>query len=209
MAECVRQRRKKHYLIPREKEEERIHLMSQTLPRIPEILCSTCERHVPVSYARATDLRASRPEYHQLPQSQLLKAYQQDQIGQFHRMMNYERLVDWTRTRPQAIVGIARRRGNHPLQRYLNEVFPTMGSWHACWAIFDTSCEALKGLQHVPQITNLSVCTAVAIQPTSVSFTLTCALPSWTQHLMADLRALPVGSKISRECFLTLLQPHR
>src|SRR5712691_11384138 len=139
--------------------------MFLTHSRSPEILCSTCEkRHIPVGYTGATDLRAFRPEYHQLPQGQMLKAYQQDQIGQFHRMMNYERLLDWARTSPRAIVGIARRRGNHPLQRYLNEVFPPMGAWHARWEIFDTSCEALKGLQHVPQITSLSVCTAVSVQ---------------------------------------------
>ncbi len=176
-------------------------------------ICSRCGSHLqPVPYARATELRVYRPEYHLLlSQELMLKAYQQEQLALFHRLLDYDRVCDWAKTTRRAIVGVANCKEGHPLKHYLDDIFPShdipdQGSWHARWRIFPTACEALKGYPHLPHHERLSFFTNMAIQSASVTFTMYAPLPSWTQRLMTHLRALPFDCKITREYFLTLLR---
>jgi hypothetical protein len=172
--------------------------------------CPRCGPHlVPLAYARATDLRVSQPEYHQLNHDLMLEAYRRDALKVFERVMDYDRVCAWARTTSRAIVGRGQRPEDHPLRRYLNEMFPAYQGWHARWAVFSSACQALRGFPHVPHHSNVSLLVNVIVQPTDVTFTLYTPLPAWTQRVMAQLDAIPFGSPITREYFLTLLRSMR
>jgi hypothetical protein len=95
------------------------------------------------------------------------------------------------------------------LRHYLNEMFPAHQGWHARWAVFSSACEALRGFPHLPHQSNVSLFVNVVVQLTDVTFSLYTPLPSWTQRVMAQLDAIPFGSPIPREYFLTLLRSTR
>ncbi len=184
-----------------------ISQLSQPSTKSP---CPQCGPYlVPRAYARATDLRLSQPEYHQLNQDLMLAAYRQDALMVFERVMDYDRVCAWARTAPRRLVGRGQRREDHPFRHYLNEMFPAHEGWHARWAVFSSACEALRGFPHLPHQGNVSLFVNVVVQPTDVTFSLYTPLPAWTQRVIAQLDAIPFEGTITREYFLTLLRSTR
>lgn len=169
--------------------------------------CPTCGLfRSQLSYMRASDLRMFLPEYHTLSETRLLKAYQQEQIAEYGRVMTYDRVVDWARTTRHTTVGVVGRNDAHPFRRYLNEVYPDFQSWHARWTFYPSACDALKDFQQVSHSTGLFLFRNIAIQESQVSFTMYCPLPTWAQRMVAHLQSLPFNTPISREHLLTTLR---
>jgi hypothetical protein len=169
-------------------------------------VCSTCGKtRSPIAYARAKEVHAYIPAYHHLGTEQMMRAYQQDQLTLFRKLMDYERVVSWARTTPNRIVGIAHRQASHPLRWYLNEVNPAPGGRDR-WDLFLSACDALKSFPHLPHDRGISIFGSFHLHPAGVSFTLYCPLPRWTWGLLAELEAFPRGARITQELFLTLLR---
>jgi hypothetical protein len=176
--------------------------------RSPSQICPMCGKaRSAIAYAHAKEVHAYTPAYHHLSTEQLMRAYQQDQLTLFRKLMDYERLVAWARTTPHRIVGVARHPASHPVRRYLNEVAPAPGGRDR-WDLYFSACDALKRFPHLPHDRGISIFGSFHLHPTGVTFTLYCPLPRWTWGLLAELEAFPPGARITRELFLTLLRAH-
>ena len=179
-----------------------IHPLTQSASQ----LCSTCGRtRSPLAYARAREVHAYAPAYHDLPREQMMQAYQQDQLTLFRTLMDYDKVLAWARTTPHCIIGVAGHLASHPLRRYLNEVNPAP-SGHARWDLFLSACDALQGFPHLPHHRGIVVFGSFHLHQVGVTFTLYYPLPGWTQGLLAQLEAFPRDARITRELFLTLLR---
>jgi hypothetical protein len=169
-------------------------------------VCLICgNAYSPIAYARAKEVKVYIPEYHQLSREQMMAAYHSYQVGAFHSLMDYDRVVAWAKTTPRKVVGWAGRIKYHPLRRYLNDADPVGEKWYR-WDIYLSACDALKRFAHLPHTWGCSVYECYRVHPDGVIYTIYIPLPTWTQGLMARLAALPFDSQITRELFLTMLR---
>jgi hypothetical protein len=169
--------------------------------------CPRCGKiRSPLAYARAIQVHAYIPEFHRLERALLVTAYQQKQLTRFRSLLDYDQVCAWARTTPRTVVGIAGHAHEHPFRRFLNDVDPSSTTGRPRWVLFLSACDALKRFAHIPHTANITLFECFRISPTGVTYTVYCPLPSWTRGILACLEALPSGTKITREHFLTLLR---
>ena len=167
--------------------------------------CPLCGKHrSTVAYARATQVWVFTPAYHLFERGLLIAAYQQEQIGRFRRLLDYDRVLDWARTTRRAVVGIAHQKSRHPLRCYLNDVDPSTTD-RPRWDVYLSACDALQRFAQTPHDRALTIFESLTVQPTGVTFTVYHPLPTWTVRVLARLHTLSAGQPITREQFISLL----
>ena len=180
--------------------------MSLTHTRPAARTCPRCGvNRSPIAYARAKEVTVYHPDYDDLEGERMVAAYQEDQLKIFRRLMDYDKVLEWTKTTPRKVVGWAGRIAYHPFRRYLNDVDPVKEGWYR-WDIYPSACDALKQFTHIPHTCSITVLECFKLHPGGVTFTLYCPLPAWTRGIMERIAGLPFDSKISRELFLTMLR---
>jgi hypothetical protein len=199
----------------RQQVEQRIHRQLAAEPAAPVFRCEQCQQQPTapqVSYVRVLNLRAPVPSaYESLPEKRILSLVERDQVQCLQMVLDYDRVVDWARTTTLEVVGLARRRENHPLQRYLHETYQVRKGSCASCRLYQSACEAFKGIPHVVHTRHIPVCVNphLLAGAEEACLTLYCPLPSWTKSFLARLETLPNGGKITREMLCTLLRATR
>jgi hypothetical protein len=209
-------------LVQKQHQGKRVKIVLPAPSVSPIHLCPICQGKrekqgkeeaplAPVGYVCIQELRVPvPPEYEQYSQEHMLLLVQQEQIRFLQTMLDYDRVVDWARTTKVNIVGLGQRQDNHPLQRYLHEIYKLRKGLSASWQVYPSACEAFKGMSHVSHTRHQPLCTNAHLLPSGeVSLTLYCPLPSWTRAFMDSMRAIPNGCKITREMLCTLLRTRR
>lgn len=169
--------------------------------------CPICgDSRTPVAYARALQVAAYTPAYHQLSRERMKTAYQLDQLALFRKLMDYDKVLIWAKTTPLSVVGWTQQRNGHPLQWYLNAVNPATNGLPR-WDIYLSACEALARFPGVPHTGTVALLENFRVVPgVGATFTFYCPLPAWTRTLMSALANLPNDLPITREHLLTLLR---